>query len=289
MDETSTRSLMCPSLPRISTITVLSFLDIKAPIVLYDLFQHIRPVKEDEEGILKLKIHRYEDHKHVMYEKTFIAEERNDIKHCFRNQLTIIWLFKSHTGSLCKANCMLFNNGKLKIVGIQHESNIIPSLNALVHYLQPYMHEVTPLLTFSQTRCCMINTDFSIGFRILREEMYRLIRMKYSLICSYEPDIYPGVKIRYYANTLHQVSKGVCHCSVKCKGKGSGHGNGDCKAVTICIFQSGNVIITGANHFKQIDDTYSFITTIFREHEKDIIYNEPKIVYDQHGKLQIIH
>ena len=44
-----------------------------------------------------------------------------------------------------------------------------------------------------------------------------------------------------------------------------------CKKVTISIFKSGSVIITGGYLQKQIDDAYIFINDLFKQHYHDII------------------
>ena len=52
-------------------------------------------------------------------------------------------------------------------------------------------------------------------------------------------------------------------------GKGSGCGDGQCKKVTIAVFKSGKVIITGGRNKEQINESYRFITN-FIESKKDI-------------------
>ena len=63
----------------------------------------------------------------------------------------------------------------------------------------------------------------------------------------------------------------VCHCSKQCKGKGLGIQMNDCKKVTISVFQSGNVIITGARTMEQVNDAYSTINKIFKNNYSSIV------------------
>ena len=67
---------------------------------------------------------------------------------------------------------------------------------------------------------------------------------------SYEPCIYPGVNIKYFINTNNRC--GICECENLCNGKGNGCGDGNCKKVTIAVFKSGKVIITGGQNKDQI-------------------------------------
>jgi TATA-box binding protein (TBP) (component of TFIID and TFIIIB) len=53
-------------------------------------------------------------------------------------------------------------------------------------------------------------------------------------------------------------------------GKGNGLSDTNCKKITVAVFQSGCVIITGAQSKEQIDETYAWINKI-------IISNREKI------------
>jgi TATA-box binding protein (TBP) (component of TFIID and TFIIIB) len=64
--------------------------------------------------------------------------------------------------------------------------------------------------------------------------------------------------------------KGSCYCSGVCSGKGSGDGEIQCKKVTISAFQSGSIIITGANNLTQMVDCYNFINQVI-ETNSDIL------------------
>ena len=84
---------------------------------------------------------------------------------------------------------------------------------------------------------------------------------------SYEPIMYPGVNMKYFYNKEFK-NNGICKCSEKCKGKGKGCGNGNCKRITIAIFNSGKIIITGGRNFEQITESYNFINNILKNRNK---------------------
>tara|TARA_A100001015_G_scaffold310569_1_gene412235 strand:+ start:501 stop:914 length:414 start_codon:yes stop_codon:yes gene_type:complete len=73
--------------------------------------------------------------------------------------------------------------------------------------------------------------------------------------------------VLYYWNkeTLGTENEGVCQCKSKCLGKGNGDGDGQCKKITIAAFQSGSIIITGANSIEQINDAYAFINKVISQ------------------------
>jgi TATA-box binding protein (TBP) (component of TFIID and TFIIIB) len=112
----------------------------------------------------------------------------------------------------------------------------------------------------------LINSDFDLGYQIDREKLHRDI-VENDIYSSYEPCIYPGVNIKYFINTNNTC--GICDCENMCNGKGSGCGDGQCKKVTIAVFKSGKVIITGGRNKEQINESYRFITN-FIGSKKDI-------------------
>jgi hypothetical protein len=75
------------------------------------------------------------------------------------------------------------------------------------------------------------------------------------------------VKTSFFWNTTNPKENGVCYCNDNgdsCNGKGRGAAKGECRKITISVFQSGKIIITGARDPKQIDDCYQFITNILK-------------------------
>jgi len=100
-----------------------------------------------------------------------------------------------------------------------------------------------------------------------------IILYKYGVFCQYEPIDYPGLKISYVWNSMFpkQERMGICRCHEKCiMPRGSGTEEGECKKITIIVFQSGSVIITGAHDMEQIEDAYAFVLKIAHDHYDDI-------------------
>ena len=92
----------------------------------------------------------------------------------------------------------------------------------------------------------MINSDFKLNFKLDRYKLHEGL-INFGLLSNYDPENYPGVKIYYFWNNYNgKRNKGICKCKKKCKGKGKGNGENDCKKVTIAIFSSGSIIITGS-------------------------------------------
>ena len=131
------------------------------------------------------------------------------------------------------------------------------------------------IVPFASTyKICLINSDFNLGFNIRRDILHTIISQKYGVIVSFEPCIYPGVKVSFMWNhqntSMNIVQDGVCKCQKKCRGNGNGYGAGDCRRVTCAIFQSGCTIITGAHSYTQLEDTYSFVCRVASTHREAI-------------------
>lgn len=114
----------------------------------------------------------------------------------------------------------------------------------------------------------MINSDFSVSYHIRRKDLHHLlISEQYQNSCSFQPGTYPGVKLQYFWNPVIGHKNGCCNCKeAKCFGKGNGNGHGQCKKVTVSIFESGKILITGATNFEQINEAYNYICKILKEH-----------------------
>jgi hypothetical protein len=134
-------------------------------------------------------------------------------------------------------------------------------------------------------RVCLLNSDSKVRWGVHRDRLYEIMTRDFSLMCGFEPCIYPGVKMQYSGNRMTRdahkgsVKEGACCCgddntggsgSVRCSGKGKGDGEGDCRRITIAVFRSGCVIVTGAHTYEQLDDAYAFLERIFKTYESEI-------------------
>jgi hypothetical protein len=125
----------------------------------------------------------------------------------------------------------------------------------------------------------MINTDFKTftdkeltnKFVIRRKVLHKILMSDiYNNKCSFEPGKYHGVKLEFFWNLNKSYQDGICNCCDNCFGKGSGNGEKNCKKITIAIFESGSVLITGGVTFNQIEDAYNYITKVFRDNRNEI-------------------
>lgn len=202
----------------------------------------------------------------------------------FDNQITVIYLFNENY----KPNIKIFKNGNVQITGIKNTEDtkiIISKIIEEIKYIYTINNEILincSLLDLESNNFIirMINTDFKTyiinndvksQYLVRRKILHKiLISDLYNNKCSFQPGIYHGVKLEFFWNSINNENNGICNCINHCFGKGKGKGLNDCKKITVAIFESGSILITGGVCFNQIDDAYNYITNILTKHEKEI-------------------
>jgi hypothetical protein len=223
-----------------------------------------------------------------------ISLKKMNKKKVFYNQITIV--VQPSIGFL--NNVKIFNNGSISMTGLKNltqgrkSAEIIleyfrgikgamnvdndDSAEGLMMFLEPdgtYRALEDPeVADIKKYNIVLINSDYYIGFEIHRSDLHELFIEKYKIFSSYEPCIYPGVNSKFYYNSSHNDPDypGKCICSKACNGKGKGDGNGNCKKITVAAFQSGSVIITGAQSIEQIHTAYNFVNKVFDDNFEKI-------------------
>ena len=189
------------------------------------------------------------------------------IKKYFYNQVTLhLWLNK-------RINTKIFNNGRIQMTGIKNELQgnetiqlFIEEINKISDENKIKIFDSTEIYQIEPIQTVLINSDFDIYSEVNREILHRLIvdRGYYS---SYEPCTYPGVNIKYYYNPIRK-NFGICDCDKPCNGKGK---DNTCKKITIAVFKSGKIIITGGRNKENINSAYQFITEFINENKDKIL------------------
>ena len=189
-------------------------------------------------------------------------------KKSFDNQVTVIFKMPTYY-----PNIKIFGNAAVHMTGIRTHEDGVRVIEALADEVRrigsPIVQPVADVCA-SDFVIRMINSGFSVPFKVRRKNLHQLlIGPKYNNVCSFQPLTYPGVKLEYYWNADYPMT-GKCCCKGLCFGKGSGHGEGNCKKVTVAIFDSGQLLITGANAFEQIDAAYAFICSVMKDNVDEV-------------------
>lgn len=272
---------------RISTMTATGF--IGCNINLVNLYSSITVKQLDEEGIIYAE---YGNNKHSQIskgtnlKKRFIRVDgkKQASTRRFDNSITVKYNLKKDdhdTSSYSTLNIKIFKNGKIQMTGVKSESNGKKAIQSIIDLIKEYQKtsdenivEDVNMLRSSSFSIHLINSDFKVDMEIRRDLLANVIINKYSCTCSYEPCIYPGVKLQYYLNKNNKdlpiTKQGRCKCSPSCNGKGDGFTTDACKKITISIFQSGCILITGVTLIEHIEIAYNYITELIKLHENEI-------------------
>lgn len=273
---------------RISTITATGSVDTEINLdTFYDMLMICDTPNDtelDEDGIVYAEYGKKKsDTVYKGFSKKFLVNKRkvpNKTKR-FDNQVTIVYrrteVLPDGSKSQNLLNIKVFRNGNVQITGIKYINQGSIMVDIIIGILREIHVEHSNVIKNYESLCNknykirLINSDFKIGFPIKRELLFKVFTSNYDNDCTFEPCIYPGVKIQYFYNTTNKLCDGLCHCESTCYiGKGCGTLDGSCKKITIAVFQSGCVIITGAQSHCQIDEAYSFICNILHKHKESI-------------------
>lgn len=218
------------------------------------------------------------------------SKKKNKKKNRFDNQITII--FKVNNNYM--PNIKIFKNGNIQLTGIKNTNDteyianhIIDKIKYIYNNIDTNINKKTnedfiDSLQYLNFKIRMINTDFKTytddklknKFIIRRKELHNiLISSKYDNKSSFQPGIYQGVKLEYYYN---KNNDGKCICKFHSFNKKNT--NTDCKKVTIAIFESGSILITGGINFEQVKKAYEYITSIIKDNAETIYKPQLNII-----------
>ena len=114
----------------------------------------------------------------------------------------------------------------------------------------------------------MINSSYSIQYEsnesiydlhIDRQKFFTYLKST-NINSYYDNTQHQGVKINFMYN---DDNDGICKCKDNCILKKNK--DRKCKKITILLFQSGKIVITGSNHFKQNELCYDYLNNIISE------------------------
>jgi TATA-box binding protein (TBP) (component of TFIID and TFIIIB) len=143
----------------------------------------------------------------------------------------------------------LFNTGKIEIPGIQSEENVGLVVSHIIKLLSPfYKTEVLEKREMRET--ILINSNFICNYYINRDELFNILKTKYSVKCSYDPCSYPGIQCKYKLESSE---------------------------VSFMIFRTGSVLIVGKCEDEELYKIYNFIKTIFHDEFHNIYENNNEV------------
>ena len=254
---------------RVSTMVITAHWG--TPIQLDQLFESLRPILipiwYPEEGILKF------EHKNMVLGSSYkdIFTNRKITSKSFFNQSTMVLRRKTASGWK-EVNVKLFANGGIQMTGVTSEPFAQEAMEWLLNVFRslqgsPFKEEPS-IQRFSVQ---LINTDYALNQFINQDVLHKILINDYNLFSMLEKTIYQGVNTKFFYNARNP-GNGICQCKTFCKGQGMGEGEGECKRITMSIFRTGKIIITGARQLKQIESAYDFLNQVFDRHHAKVLY-----------------
>jgi TATA-box binding protein (TBP) (component of TFIID and TFIIIB) len=259
---------------RISTkvITANMGTTMNAKLLFDTISQILVPLWWPGEGILKME----HDKSVVGYASRDVFSKRGVSEKTFFNQSTIIVRKATNDKKteFKEVNVKLFGNGGIQMTGIPAEDFAKQTLEWVLEELYkleaPIFKEKPALQKF---KVQLINSDYQVAHQINRNALHAILSRTYGLFSTFESTIYQGVNTKYYYNDKNPDPDrlGICLCTERCRGQGSGSGPGECKKITMSVFQTGKIIITGGRYLNQLEEAYTFLNKVLQDHAEDVL------------------
>jgi hypothetical protein len=240
----------------------------------------------------------YGKHTRGVYPK--VRKELGAARKCFDNQVTVIYKMRAENGTTYYPNIKVFRNGSIQMTGIRTKDDGELAAKLIADEVERMRHSSATQVVVSESTTTddssydentqnkivstdftirMINCDFGVPFKIRRKKLHLLlISPTYNNVCSFQPVDYPGVKLQYFWNSDTAYAKGgMCMCPSQCFGKGTSNGCGQCKKVTVSVFDSGKILITGANSFYQVNSAFNYIKQVIYDNCDEVKKTVPMV------------
>jgi TATA-box binding protein (TBP) (component of TFIID and TFIIIB) len=167
--------------------------------------------------------------------------------------------------TISNVSIFIFPNGKVKAAGAKTINTINIMINELIDLIN------IPDLVAENIKIQMICSDFKIkpvitnpeGWCIKQEELKNILVKQHSLSATFSSlSRYPGINLKY-PSVIEEN-----------------------KQISLLIFRSGSIIITGAKYARDIANSYVFITELICKHSKELFYFDINEEIKQKKKLK---
>jgi len=261
---------------RVSTMVITAHWGTQ--INLDTLFNALRsviiPVWYPDVGILKF------EHKNMVLGSSFkdVFTNRKITSKSFFNQSTLVLRRKiaerTPEEGWKEVNVKLFANGGIQMTGVTSEVFARQAIDWLLDLIKslpesPFANPSAAAIERFSVQ--LINTDYALNKFINQDALHKILINDYNLFSMLEKTIYQGVNTKFVYNAQKSAT-GICQCDKICKGQGSGDGEGECKRITMSIFRTGRIIITGARELRQIEAAYKFLNSVFDKNHRTVLY-----------------
>ena len=257
VDETLFNNNNLPDKVTVSTISCTCKLNTEFNLV--NINDHL---KLNEDDVLTIKYNNSIKSLDPKVIKKYYQKQKKKKNRNFFNQLTI----EVKTNNNRKINAKLFKNGSVQLTGCKSMIDVNVVLNKMIKRLEKVVavlvddneivekpfYNLDKKIKMTNFDINMINSNFSVDYEINRESLYNIL-LTNKVTCTYEPCIHACINIKYKLDT----------------GK-----------VSIFVFQSGHIIITGAKTEDQIQKSYDYIQKILADNFHNIQKKKISSIFD---------
>lgn len=183
--------------------------------------------------------------------KEFEVTKRGKIKRSFFNQVTLNY------SDISKKSIKVFSNGKLQMTGLTSCLECNQVANMVNGWLKKYLHD--DAIHITKMYIGMINSNFSVMTNLDLIRLNVILNQDKHVVSIYNPESYPAINMKYVDGAV---------------------------SVSIFIFATGNIVITGGKRLSDMRTAYSFVEGVIRtnpvvckndKHTKKIVRKEPYV------------
>lgn len=221
--------------------------------------------------------------------KKDIMNSRSKVKNAFYNCFAIILRFM-YEDSFKEIHVKVFNTGKLEIPGILNKTILTTVKEMLLNLLREHIPNIDFVET-NENNNVLINSNFSCGFFINRDELHKIMKNKYKIDTSYDPCSYPGIKCKFYFNNKNGFNKEIQNGTIIDEDKSMKLSelteSKKYTEVSFMIFRTGSCLIIGNCDENILYFIYDFIKNILHnEYNKIVVNNEVQNVKIKQEKIK---
>ena len=158
--------------------------------------------------------------------KEYELTKRGKLKKSFFNQVTLNYV------DISKKSIKVFSNGKLQLTGLTSCLECNRVSNMVIGWLNKYIKDSEIVIT--NMYMGMINSNFSVMKNLDLIRLNAILNKHDNVMSVYNPESYPAINMKYV-----DQAKDI--------------------AVSVFIFGTGNIVITGGKRLGHMRDAYSFI------------------------------
>jgi len=210
----------------------------------------------------------------IKYKAGTKKSKDKELNDAFYNQCSMVLSIEDDESKIkkqkSKINVFIFPNGSFRTVGCRTIKTCTIMINELYCFFKynKNLVENPSHLSLKNVRISMINSDFKLSRKIKQKKLYNLLK-EYTIenggnirSNTFNPDKYPGINVKF----IKDITKVKSSDTYTRKGRKKIDGE-----VSILIFRSGSIIITGYKKPKEAKDAFDYLSKIIVENQQVVL------------------